>query len=66
MGMGSEVTELMWILFYLLLTLAGGALVAVLTILLIILIAALETWLALQITSLKKRSNQFGQAQRFL
>jgi hypothetical protein len=66
MGMGSEVTELMWILFYLLLTLAGGALVAVLTILLIILIAALGTWLALQITSLKKRSNQFGQAQRCL
>jgi hypothetical protein len=58
--MGSEVTELMWILLYLLLTLAGGVLVAVLAILLIILIGALGAWLAIQISSLKKRSNQFG------
>jgi hypothetical protein len=58
--MGAQLTELMWILLYLFLTLAGGALVAVLAILVIILIAALGTWLALQIMSFRKRGDQFG------
>ena len=58
--MTPEATELVRILFYLLLTLAGGAMVAVLAIFLIILMITLGVWLALQITSFKKRSNQFG------
>lgn len=53
-------TEVMKIFLYLLLTIVGGAMVAVVAILLIILIAALAVLLALQITSFKKRSNQFG------
>jgi hypothetical protein len=56
--MASEVTELMQIVLYLLLTLVGGAVVAVLSILLIILIATLSVWLAMQISSFKKRSKQ--------
>ena len=58
--MASELTELMQILFYLLLTFVGGAMVAVLAILLIMLTAALVAWLAIQISSFKKPSNQFG------
>jgi hypothetical protein len=58
--MGAQLTELMWILLYLFLTLTGGALVAVLAILMIILIAALGTWLALKIMSFRKRGDQFG------
>lgn len=46
-------------ILYLLLTLVGGAMAAVLAILLIILTAALSAWLAQQITSFKKRSNQY-------
>jgi hypothetical protein len=45
--MASEMTELMKIVLYLLLTLGGGVLVAVLSILLIILIGALGAWLVL-------------------
>jgi uncharacterized membrane protein YjgN (DUF898 family) len=57
--MASELTELMEIFLYLLLTLMGGAMIAVLVILLIILIGALAAWLAIQVSSFKKRSESF-------
>jgi uncharacterized membrane protein YsdA (DUF1294 family) len=57
--MASEVTEVLKISLYLLLTLVGGAMVAVLAILLIILMGALGAWLAMQISSFKKRNKQF-------
>ena len=43
--MSSEMTELMKIVLYLLLSLGGGVLVAILSILLIILIGAVGAWL---------------------
>jgi hypothetical protein len=43
--MSSELTELMKIVLYLLLSLGGGVLVAILSILLIILIGAAGAWL---------------------
>jgi hypothetical protein len=55
--MASQMTELMKIVLYLLLTLGGGVLVAVLCILLIILIGALGAWLAIYTDSSKKRTN---------
>jgi hypothetical protein len=45
--MASEMTELMKIVLYLLLTLGAGLMVAVLSILLIILLGALGAWLVL-------------------
>jgi hypothetical protein len=56
--MGSELTELMEIFLYLLLTLFGGVMLAVLVILLIILIGALGAWLVIQISSIKKQNKQ--------
>jgi hypothetical protein len=56
--MASELTELMEIFLYLLLTLFGGVMIAVLAILLIILIGAIVAWLAIQISSFMKRSKQ--------
>jgi hypothetical protein len=56
--MGSELTEIMKISLYLLLTILGGATVAVVAILMIILIGALGAWLAIQISSIKKRRGQ--------
>jgi hypothetical protein len=58
--MASELTELMEIVLYLLLTLFGGVMVAVLAILLIILVGAFVAWLVIQISSFMKRSKQFG------
>ena len=43
--MSSEMTELMKIVLYLLLSLGGGVLVAILSILLLILIGAVAAWL---------------------
>jgi hypothetical protein len=57
--MASELTELVAIFLYLLLALVGGAMVAVLAILSIILIGALVAWLAIQISSFMERSKQF-------
>ena len=51
--MASEMTELMKIVLYALLTLGGGRLVAVLSILLIILIGAVGAWLVLHAASFK-------------
>lgn len=45
--MSSEMTELMKIVLYLLLSLGGGVLVAILSIVLIILIGAVGAWLFL-------------------
>jgi len=58
--MASEVTEVLKISLYLLLTLVGGAMVAVLAILFIILMGALGAWLAMQISSFKKRDKRLG------
>jgi uncharacterized membrane protein YjgN (DUF898 family) len=63
--MGAQLTELMWILLYLFLTLAGGALVAVLAILVIILIAALGTWLALKIMSFRSGATSLAEQKGF-
>jgi hypothetical protein len=57
--MAAEFTELMGILVYLLLSLGGGAMVAVFAICLIILIAALSVWVATQVSA-RKRTSQFG------
>lgn len=55
--MGSELTEATKIFLYLLLTIVGGGMIAVLVILLIILIGALSAWLAMQISSFKSRAS---------
>lgn len=51
--MPSELTELMTIVVYLLLTLGGGVLVALVCILTIILIGAVGAWLVLYVASSK-------------
>ena len=57
--MAAEFTELVGILLYLLLSLGGGAIVAVFAIIVIILIAALTVWVTTQV-SIRKRTSQFG------
>jgi hypothetical protein len=64
--MASELTELLKIFLYLLLTIVGGVMVTVLVILLIILIGALVAWLAIQISSLMKRSKSFDSGKSSL
>ena len=54
--MPSELTELMKIVLHLVLALGGGVIVAVLSILLIVLIGAVGTWLLMYIPSSKKRT----------
>jgi hypothetical protein len=63
--MASEIAEFVEILFYLLLTIFGGVMLATLAILLIMLIAALGAWLALQIAALKRQSGGAGSTARF-
>ena len=57
--MAAEFKELMEILLYLVLTLGGGAVVALFAIVLIILLAALTVWVATQVSG-RKRTGQFG------
>jgi hypothetical protein len=52
------ITEAIEIIFYLFLVVGEGIMVGVLAILLIILIATFGAWLAIQISSFKKRSQQ--------
>jgi hypothetical protein len=56
--MPSQLTELLKIFLYLVMTIVGGVMIAVLVILLIILIGALAAWLAIQVSSFEKGSKQ--------
>ena len=62
---GIRIADFVEILLYLLLTIFGGVVLAVLAILLIMLIAALGAWLVLQIAALKRQSGGTGSTGTF-